>query len=700
MMRQVIDRLRFQVAIVIAIVMFVWGLYLFAATHSYLVLLIFGCIGGVLYSLAHGKLAFRKQPLNKSDFYTILLLAGLHIWGIISVCAYNYRLIFRYGIIGIRALLICIFTLVVAAILLCLLVIQVKAICSHIRNEPPWKTWRPGNMLAMLCLLVFLLMLNLGSFNTWPRWDNYAYFTELKRLDLHSLFTLSSLRVANHATYAYSFLYIAINTAFDNPNFSAYVLNFIFLLGGTLCFRSILGKLFPHWGQPQRFLATCIFAFSPYYLGQMTCINLEFYSAFALLLFLAGEANKMRVLQFIAAILLCFGKESSTVVLVFMMLGKLLANIIVNRPKVRKEWIAALDLSFSLPVLSIGLLWLWDLLQHNWMSTNQAEFLTVDGHLFNSFGFSPIYIWDTLKTLLCANFDWVCIVICCAALILWLIRRIFQRRIPELSLSQVTEEPVTVLWFELIGSFIGGIIMQLLFITYNNIRYNSSLIPAIYLFTFTAIGVLFNRQWIKNAVFCLLACALIVQCFFTIDPVMLSVLPRFKIGHGYIVSSENNVIGVGAEFIDSAQYNWQIRDFDKAFDQLLSKIEYDTTNTCVMISSEYETLTVGGVCSAIHLILGFGYPYYVSNPQNVVWDTANQRRELSDDTTNLLNVFFISSPDEVEALGKQYQHAFYFRMPWEDQLYSEQLSSQNFWGKAIESNYHGWTLYAYEYMPA
>ena len=67
-----------------------------------------------------------------------------------------------------------------------------------------------------------------------------------------------------------------------------------------------------------------IFVFSPYFWGQMTCVNLEFYCVFSLLIFLVAEAYEIPLLQFIGAFMLCFGKESGTVILAFIMLGRII----------------------------------------------------------------------------------------------------------------------------------------------------------------------------------------------------------------------------------------------------------------------------------------------------------------------------------------------------------------------------------------
>ena len=683
---------RFQSYIIIAITVLVFGFYIFASWHSYIAFFASALIGAFFYLFAHFELAFRQEQLKTSDAFAAFLLSLLHIVGAIVIVVYACRLIGRYGLSDFTLISIFAFCMLVAAALLGLLYIQLQAEYRYYRQNAPLSLPKWKSVIVILCLLVFLAIINIGIFDTWPRWDNYAYLTELMRLDLHSLFSISDLRVANHATYAYSFLCILLNSLFNNPNTTAYLLNYIYLLIGTLCFWNILCKIFPKWHWITRVLATCVFAFSPYFLGQMTYINLEFFSVLAILLFLAGEANELRILQFIGALFLCFGKESTTVILVFMMLARILAEIIKRRPNDWKGWISSFELPFSLPVLSIGLLWLWDLLQNNWMLTNQTEFLTVDGKNFNSFGFSMIYVWDKLKTIVCANFDWICILGCILACIVWVLRL----RKNQWKVTLCFDKNESVLWFEICGVFVGGLLMQVLFITYNHIRYNSSVILAIYFFFFLALDILTKRQGVKNAVCCIFACVLLAQCYYTVDPVMLATMPRLDMGNGYIVSSENHVIGTDAEFIDSVQYNRQIRDFDITFDKLLSEIQY-SSDACVAISSEYEMLTAGGVCSAIHLILGYGYPYYVPSIQYVAWDETAGSRTLSLDSSEQMNVVFISSLEELETLSKTYSRVYYFRMPWKDSLYDNQLNDPNLWEDQISAGYHGWNLHAYEY---
>lgn len=688
--------LRFQRYIIIAVTAFVLGGYIFATSNTYLVPFALALAGGMFYLLAHYRLLTSSNKIRSADYYAVIFVCAVNIWILLAIASYVCE---KIGTMGKKRILLCV---IVGVLLLALIVLELWKVIAFknkrecLRN----KTTTVSERAAALIFALILIALNLDIFNTWPRWDNYAYITELERLCFSSLRDLSNLRVADHATYAYSVVFIFINMVVSNANTTAYLLNYIYLLGGTFCFWILLKKLFPNRSYFERLLAVCLFSFSPYFLGQMACVNLEFYAVFAFLLFLAGEATGVYVIQFAGAALMCFGKESSTVALACMMLGKIIVNVIRVHPKNGKEWISALDIKFSGPVLCMGLLWLWDVLNNNWMASNQTEFLTVDGKEFNAFGISGFYIKDKLITLLCANFDWVFFSILTIAFVIYVIRWCFGRRrkYEGNDIGEHESGETFTIWAELTGVLIGGMAMQLLFITYNNIRYFSILIPIVYIISFAALGLITRRRWLRNTICAVAAVCLLAQSFYTVDPVMLFTMPRMSTGSGYIVSSENSAINVGAAFIDTAQYNRQIKDFDSTFDKLLGQIEYDTTNTCIVISSEYETPTVGGVCSAIHLILGFGYPYYESAPRNVIWDSEKQCRKLSQDDEDLLNVFFVSSADQISELSNQYSRVFYFRMPWQDNLYEEQLSELNCFSDPFSVEANGWKLCAYQYQ--
>lgn len=688
------NNFRFQNMMLCASIFGIIAFYSMASKHSIILPMLSGGIALGLYIYGYIKYVVCLKPLCKiNDKKTIILLACMHLSiGIACFCHATRRYLIDFKEVFHEPVRMLIYVSMLLFMTVSL-ILDIRFLYKS-KEDTTIKS-NKKHVFIVLGLILILIFLNINMFDTWPRWDNYAYLSEVRKLSVKSLTDLSRMRVANHATYAYSILYILVNTIIGDYRVTVYVLNYIYIIGSGICFYAIIKKLSPRWNFGLNLLATMIFVFSPYFWGQMTCVNLEFYCVFSLLIFLVAEAYEIPLLQFIGAFMLCFGKESGTVILAFIMLGRIILKSMIGRPKDVQSWINTLDLQITLPVFILGVLWLADVLTQNWIATNQTAFLTVDNAKFNNFGLSYVYMKDKLKTIFIANFNWLIffliIVSVCILMIRMKKRNIsLQEKIQSLSIEE------KIIWGDCLFGLLGAITISFLFVTYNHIRYNAPLVVILYIIAIKAIDIMFDKSMKKGITCGVFALLLFIQCYITIDPLMLACMPVMNTGNGFLVSSENNAIESKAAFIDSVHYNRQIYDFDVALDMLISKINYDD-NACILFSSEYIAKTAGdnSYCEALHLIGGYGYQY-VELPQYISWDLEKNRRYLSDYKDNAMNIFYVNSEEEIVHCLREFERVYYVRMPWEDMTYEEIIEEKIMDKVFCTSKYHSWSLNAYE----
>lgn len=686
---------RFQNMMLCAGIFGIIAFYSFASKHTIILPVLSGVIALGLYIYGYIKYVVCLKPLCKiNDKKTIILLACMHLsMGIACFCHATRRYLIEFKSVfhePVRMLIyVSVLLVMTASLILDIRFLYKSKADATIKSNKK-------HVFIVLGLILILVFLNINMFDTWPRWDNYAYLSEVRKLSVKSLVDLSKMRVANHSTYAYSMLYILVNTIIGDYRVTVYVLNYIYMIGGGICFYAIIRKILPRWNSLLNLLATAIFVFSPYFWGQMTCINLEFYCVFSLLVFLMAEAYKIPLLQFIGAFMLCFGKESGTVILAFIMAGRIVLKYMINRPKTMKTWLDTLDLQITIPVFILGVLWLVDVLTQNWMATNQTSFLTVDNVKFNNFGLSYVYMKDKLKTLFIANFNWLIISLIIVSVCMLIIR--MKKR--DVSLKEEIQKisfEEKLIWGDCLFGLLGALVISFLFVTYNHIRYNAPLVVILYIIVIKAVDIMFDKSAKKEIMCGMVALLLLIQCYITIDPLMLACMPVMSTGNGFLVSSENNAIESKANFIDSVQYNRQIYDFDIALDMLISKINYDD-NVCILFSREYIAKTAGdnSYCEALHLIGGYGYQY-VELPQYISWDFEKNRRYLSDcNDDKVMNIFYVNSEEEIVQCLNEFERVYYIRMPWEDLTYKEIIEEKIMDKVFCTATYHSWSLNAYE----
>lgn len=663
---------------------FVTGFVLWINFQSVLCSSMLIVIGLFLYILCNAILIYGKR--NRQKRYLIGLFCVCNLLGIF-VCFKFFIQEMVYLRVNMKFCIIIIGLFLFSFFGGCVLILCVK----HFKGVTKLFI---GNYIKVLWLAVFFIVLtftNADVFDTWLRWDNYEYYRFMEQITFDALFEkVSAFRIAGHQTYALSLLVLILNYITEDTIITVYLLNFIYLFGGYICFMALIRKMFSGLSFTEIYLGSLLYALSPFFLGGMKCINLEFYLTFSLLLYLTASVYNFKALQFIAGFMLIFGKETGVVIMFVIMA----VNVLWNNIDIKslKKYIKTEDFYYALMILLLGLLWLVDYEGHQWLSTNVFPYETVDGSLFNNLGVSWIYIKDKLTVLFLSQFNWIFwigIIVCLCAEIVNII--------PTISYVNQANVLKNKAWMEMLGAAIGCLSVNLFMITYNHYRYIAPLIPILYLLFLRAVNILIGKVFIRCCIYCMVSLLLFVQCFRTIDPLMKHCFANLNIGESAVLCSPpNNVIEFGAPFTGEVQYNRQIADFDATLDNIIKCVDY-SDDSCIVFSDEFSAKSANknGYIGAVHCIGGYGYQYVKNPTRYVSWDKQNGKRYLSGSDKNEMNIVYLSSADQMIDLKQKYDRVIYIKMPWQDNLYKNEIEKMNL--PETKVTYRGWELNAYTY---
>lgn len=546
---------------------------------------------------------------------------------------------------------------------------------------------------AFLLIMVVHIAVNLRIFRFWPRWDSYAYLFDFYKLSADGIFHHDGMHVAQHLTNAYGLLAVGVQAILGRDMRQVLVaINLGFVCAEFVLFFWLFRAYTPRTKPIVSFLFALAFALSPYMYGSTSSLCLENFMIMALALLLYADATDNDYLLLLGAFMLCNSKENGVVITCAVMIARILRGSL-RYWKTRNEnrgvlsYLKRIDIFSCCSVALLGGLWFLEFKQGSWTQTNDAFMPTVDGSTFNSVSLSRIYIGDKLKTLFMANFNWIFVIILVAAAIVYFVS---YRKKGNCILEGIMRFIVPLAAAGAMVAF------SLVFVTYNHFRYWAPTLVPIYLLAYCAAIYLCRKQYLRIAIPVALSVLLCTQSYTTIDPVMLATFGHINTGKTVVVSTADNVIGrAEPTFLDACAYNHQIMYFDEAYDLVLEQIKYSNSDTAIVVSGSLSTATVGGTVDSLHMLSGFGYQY-MDVPRYVTWSHRIQRRVLTSESWDAMNVYYYSqhNAEIIETLYNEYEKVYYIQMPFMDtsDLEKLQLNPEQ---PEICVEHYGWRICAY-----
>jgi len=565
---------------------------------------------------------------------------------------------------------------------------------SHVARRFAWR-----KNLPFLVMGVLLVVLNLGTLTLLPRWDAMAYFTAYSAKLPVSLVRASKMRLADHASYPVSLIYVFLIMLTDSPLLAGHLAALLLLVAGTYLFYRIAKRLYPTWSRRTLLAATAIFAFSPFTFGIVYTVNLEQFLLFGFVLYFFARAEKLPMVEVAAAILICFSKETGTPMLAATVALTVLCAFLLERDWSWRAFCKACNLRVNLPILCIGVLWLLDQRFFSWSETNVGATYTVEEAVqqvttpgvFNSFCYHETYFDEKWMTANVLNFTWLFVLLIALGAVMALIH---YRR------ERVTKERCELL----VGSTAAlavAMAVGLLFVTFNHARYNLITGVLLYFPALEAIHRITRKDVVRTAIAGCAAALLLVQSYTTVDPLMYALLPSADKGAGRIVYTENSILarqGGDARYApfvlnDNALYNREIYDMDLALDRAFAACEIDG-DTCFVFSSELQTNFVGKNVDAEYILLGWGYS--ALKPSRICWDEAHGRRVLTGGPGTEMHFAFVGNETELDAVRATYGRVYYVQFPYYDAFLAESIAPRYPTALKTDTTYRGWRFCIYE----
>jgi len=410
----------------------------------------------------------------------------------------------------------------------------------------------------IILMMALVAALSVDSFFGKANFDSGEYYDRLVKITWSNFYKLETLKLCNHITIAYAFIVFVLANIVQDINIAAILLNVICLVASTPIVYKLVKRICPGCSNLFAYLCTAIFVFSPFTFGSTGYIYPQTFMFYSTLFFIYAYLKKNKPLMFVFALLIMFSFETG----VFITAALIFIPCIIAVFKSPKKWegIKSQITVFNICALLAHVAFVVVFFLGNW-ATNAVSPETQ--HL--KFGFDPII----LPAIFGVNFLWVSLIIIVLALI----------KAKGFKDFKANRE-----LFPFYGVFLTIVLVSTFAVTFHAPRYYYIATMSVYFCAFYAVhSLMANLKWkmlYKIAPFCVAMVLLVVQCYYTIDPVMLCNPKKLYTGNpNYITQTKDYRLR------NSAAYNKQLRQFDIAFENVLKKSGYDD-ETCYI--SNYD----------------------------------------------------------------------------------------------------------------
>ena len=475
------------------------------------------------------------------------------------------------------------------------LILTIRTLDSIKYSIIKWKNIKKHWLLYVV--LVLFVFLSVETLDIWPRLDTdiYYHYLQLATSWNFSFDSLNLLRLGGHQCLAYSVL--GLIGVFITPYgmTGIRIINLILWAIAISCFYKIIENLFPKLSYLVIGLLTSILAFNPLCLGIIYEINLDLPMTCFFVIVLWAFLYKKNIVLAYASMCLVFSKETGILLLFGLASGWFLIKLCESIKEKKCLFFCVEEIkrmiSFIMPAIwflvfqRAGMLW-----------RQGKDSLSMSSSGMDKVGIHPANIAIKTRELFILNFNWL-LCLCIFIALLFIIKRLISGNRGVVWRKIVGFLPIIMAS----GCFV---VFQYIYITYCHIRYIMPFIPCLIIFFALAISCI-ERKSIQGWICGMVSVLMLVQSFYTIDPITLMACNQIDIGKTKIITTrtfvrgENNEIRTEEthpglvpylEMTQSAIYNRQFSYFEEAFQQVLREIKYDD-NKLILIAPIYEAVT-------------------------------------------------------------------------------------------------------------
>lgn len=481
---------------------------------------------------------------------------------------------------------------------------------------------------AFLLVAIVFIVIRLAQFDTLPRWDSETYFAALRKAcenyeyDFPSL--INNFFLAGHVSLGYA-LFLAMGYfIWPNAAQGVYAVNLLLSFAGFCCTWGILRHAVKRKTSLQLLLAAFLIWCMPLTLGTFSGISLDYGIMLFLVFLLYSHIKQQYLLMLFWALALATTKETGVICLAGYGVICVLQKFLYQHGSFRDRGLALLkEKAMWILLGSGGAFLLMRALQLLFGKSSWGTGISKSG-LHNVFKWQWDYVLLKLQTFFLLNFYWVL-----ALLILYCVLAAAFGKKQRLRYLLLKNEEICCA----IGAAAAFIVFSCIYLTYNNPRYNVVVEYILALVCVIFVMWTITEQTVCNLVIGQLCVIMLVQSYYTVDPVTKDVFPKVNTESAFPMVT-TGWSGYPSLQADITVYNNQYTYLDKAYDKILSNIGYDE-NTVLIMWGSYEKGTRAAA------IQGIRDTYY--------WD-KKQHKRVMEESKNTCEIKVLYQTDFKELL--------------------------------------------------
>lgn len=516
--------------------------------------------------------------------------------------------------------------------------------------------------IPVLIVMLAFVLLSTGTLTAWFRSDSEFYYQGICQ-SVENLrngeFSLSNFGIAGHMCYGYSIFVFLGQLLLPYQGIGIRLVNLLLAVITIGVFFKTLRILFPKIDAGVRLAITAAFAFSPLLFGIIGEVHTDFPVLCFFVWLVYFYFTERQVACLLTGFLLCFSKEVGILYYCSFFAGCFIYRLIKNE---NKNWLKKIYDEFSvyewLLLVPADLFLIRAIYSGGWgVAALTTEISSGD---INSFHWSWNYVWVKLKEMFLMNFAWLLLV----PFVLFIVAAC-RKKLQNLEINRE--------WLVGIGvSICVFLVFNVSYFTYVHYRYLQ-----LFLFFYMLLVVFLLEKscgnvWIKRGFCLLLACAFLAESFVTIDPVTFLAFRNIDVGNGKLVTTNEYATNMEngyeleredvdtqtGQFLDAGVYNREYLGFEKAFEEALADIEYDTTKAVIFPALYRDSLEY----------TLFGY-FGAHDPWNLYWDSSTGNITYYPDQTWIQ---WLDISKEIPDTLSGFRELWYVKLPYQGEWYEEE----------------------------
>ena len=165
---------------------------------------------------------------------------------------------------------------------------------------------------ALIVIVIIAVSLTVSTIDDFFRWDASLYYDVYENMDASAIFHFAEQTSFTHFSNGYSLLVLFFKLLTGNTGVGLRITNIVLYVSAIIAGWFLVPQLAKSTGKIFQVVATCVLAFSPYLLGMVGNISMDYPVACLFLVVCALIYCKYDVWASVAAWLFVFSKEPAT----------------------------------------------------------------------------------------------------------------------------------------------------------------------------------------------------------------------------------------------------------------------------------------------------------------------------------------------------------------------------------------------------